>query len=859
MQQLAIIFFLALAPFGGVNHAAAAEPNSTSIKDVEATFEYWLDPTGTDDPRLNAAASFRPIPDQHLNLGFIRDSAVWLRVRYDIQKPVAQRFYLALEKMSFRQIDYYHYLDGELIKQFLTGRDRPFQSRDLKMPHYNFMLSPNTGKHELLIRLTTRSPMQTNIKIAPAAGGVQSALKELNIYSGFVGFFTFLSIIAGGLIYATRRPEVIFALFVVLGALIEMLSSSGLGFAYLWPELPELNPFVARFGLGLALGATALFCVEFLKLKTFAPILTRTTKVAAWLLILGMLAPLPSISIHLTLALVCAVPILVMACAIRGFQEQVSGSGVVLLGFSAFILSVLGSVAAAAGLLSHQFDYGYLLDGGLVTMTLLIVYGVALRVGEQAVTVAVSDESVKAKSLFFATMSHEIRTPINGVLGMLQLLEREPLSGAPQRYVKNAKHSAQLLLGIVNDILDFSKVEAGKMDVELKQFNMASLLEQTVETFAILESNRHLEFVVDTAGLSHPLISSDPAKIIQILNNLISNAAKFTEQGEIEISAAISGSTSKPLLRLKVRDTGIGIAPDKLPGLFDTFTQADQSTTRKYGGTGLGLAIVKNYAELLGGSVSAHSKPGVGTTFEVCLVVTPAVEQPQRPQLDDTSIVVYHHNKSQRIVIAEQLRQWSANVVETTAAENCENLFATGDFDYAIYSSGKDVFFTAHKGALATEPFQIERPTTPGKLARALSDDHNLVAQSDSYVKEKHFKLLIAEDNQINTEVALGILADAGYANVVTVENGQQALELLRREAFDLVLMDCQMPVLDGYETTRQIRGGATGQQSEIPVIAMTANALPGDRERCLEAGMSDYLPKPIDPDKLEETLRRWL
>ncbi|MFN3236811.1 MAG: ATP-binding protein [Pseudomonadales bacterium] len=822
---------------------------------------YWHDPTDTSEPPGLDIASFQPLADQFLDLGFVQ-GAVWLKVNYQLTEPKPERLYLTLNKINFRQVDYYHYIDGVLHKSLFTGTDRPYASRDLKLPQWTFLLSQQPGDHEIFIRLTTRSAMQSNLSIAPAIESVNGSVRQLVYYSAVAGLFSFIALLGLALTYTTRRSDVLFAALVSVGALIEILSSSGLGFAYLWPTLPELNPLAARLGLGLTLGATGLFCVAFLSTKQYSPKIAATTQLLSLALIVGMLMPLPSYSILLTLIMISLVPVLVITCVIRGYQHQIPGTHVVSLGFTAFIISILASIATALGLTSAHINNAPLLDAGLVLMTLLIAYGLMSRIGRQAVSSAVNQESVRTKSLFFATMSHEIRTPINGVLGMLRLLEKEQLSEAQQRYASHARHSAELLRQIVDDILDFSKAEAGKMDIERKTFNLVSLLEEVIETFAILEDNRHLEFILDASCIEKPVIVSDPAKLTQILNNLIGNACKFTSSGEIEVRARVQQSKAGAELELQVRDTGIGIEPGKLESLFETFTQADQSTTRKYGGTGLGLAIVKQYCHLLGGDITATSQPGVGTTFCVRVAFESATSTSPTPDLTNQSIVLYHPNQAQRRSLAAQLQAWHGTVTETGNVAYFDELCRDERFQFAIRAlpeASAGITLTPLKGSESSAPRLIDRPPLPGKLAQALTPQTPTSSGSAANLQTKSYKLLLAEDNLINTEVALGLLSDIGFDDVVTAADGEQALQRLKREAFDLVLMDCQMPVVDGYAATQQIRAGKAGENADIPIIAMTANAMPGDREKCLEHGMNDYIPKPIDADKLESTLQTWL
>ncbi len=377
-----------------------------------------------------------------------------------------------------------------------------------------------------------------------------------------------------------------------------------------------------------------------------------------------------------------------------------------------------------------------------------------------------AEESTKLKSGFLASMSHEIRTPINGISGMLQLLDKTELSDKQHEYVGLAATSTQNLLHVINDILDFSKIEAGTLTIENTIFQPANLLSMVIEHFAIEAASKGLALEYKYNFAENLSVEADQMRIRQILNNLLSNAIKFTEQGSININARIVDREGQSFLTCAVIDTGIGISPEKLKTVFEEFHQEDVSTTRQYGGTGLGLAICRQLCELMKGTIKAVSTKGEGSQFVFSVPVTSVAQQATDIDISPT-----------------QLRD------EMTQA-------------------------------------------TP---------------QTDM----KH--VLLVEDNQINQIVAQNQLV--GF-NVTAVDNGQQALTALIQNPslFDVVLMDCQMPVMDGFEATRRIREGQAGEVAQhIPIIALTANAMKGDRERCIDAGMNDYISKPFEAKVLIE------
>lgn len=669
------------------------------------------------------------------------------------------------------------------------------------------------------------------------------------------------------------EPLKLYRVLLLMGGLF--LLSFGLTKQHLAPDLVEFSAERIMLGISALVLLGLTFTSEWVRRHALELVYGLFFLISAWQLSLA-------VDNHLSAASVLGVVLVYFGCS-AGFRTLrqltiYSGLFVIGVGISAFSVETpemppelyLASMAALAGL------------------QVVVLRSRFRMIRDLQEAVAETQRATRAKSEFLATMSHEIRTPMNGVIGMADLLEGTPLSTDQKSYVETIRASSDTLLALINDVLDFSKIEAGRMELEHTDFDLRELVDRSIEIVAPRAAQKQLR-LVHRVGPSVPnRLAGDPVRVRQVLLNLLSNAVKFTHEGEVILNAEAEDAGQHVTVRVRVTDTGIGVPPSRLDRLFESFSQGDSSTTRRYGGTGLGLAIAKRIAHLMGGDLTVEQTSEDGSTFLFTAQLRHADAPAEKHTVvtDSTALLLIEPHPVRRRALRETAEATGFSVFSAaTSAEALAHLDEGAEVQAVIIGQAVGRGTAAHCVRLLREhpswaapPLLLltaphQRPRSPELFDALLSTPISYDRFADLLLRltghattparnvesplpalpSPNLRILLAEDHQVNQRVAMQMLERLG-CSADLAENGIEVLERAEHTEYDVILMDVQMPEMDGFEATARLRQRSAPQPT---IIALTANALAGDAERCLDAGMDAYLSKPVRLTDLAEALRK--
>ncbi len=843
-----------------------------------------------EDPARNLSAqdvlqrldAFQPYPKETINEGY-SSSVWWFSFRLYHNEQERSQWWLNIDYSLLDHIDIYELeiTTGTLNHIVSTGDKRPLASRPAQTNTFAFPLQLQPQReYRYLIKIDTEGSVIVPASIHSSTGYLVHLAGQRLLIGFFQGGAFFLMLYNVGLLLVVRERLYLYYVLYVASFLLVSTNATGIGFELFWRDhfwiqsgaMPLFIMGCCIFGL--------LFSRNLLDLQGRSKILFRFSNftLTANVLSLPFCAFLPyALGVQLAMINILTAIVFALIAGSHGILTRYAQARIFMLAWIALLASGIVFVLTAAGIInSNALSISSLQIGSSIEL-LLLSFALADRISllkrqkTDVESVAHAEQVAnKAKSDFLASMSHEIRTPMAGVLGMAELMGNTSLTHEQKQYLENIQDSSRALLDIINQILDLSKIEAHKLELEQIPFALESVLGESIKVFYAKRQHSPVRFELLLDPAVPAQINGDPTRLRQVLINLLGNAYKFTERGSITL--AVRPDHNRDRIYFAVTDTGPGIAPSALPHIFQQYVQETASTARQHGGTGLGLGIAKQLVELMGGEINVQSQVGEGTTFWFTLPLQQAGSETILPR-GNSPVQTHLHLFSNDVALQRQIALWCKHIAVPleinrwpNATEQVENLVILADDIVQLRQSASILAckVTSHLLAVRrvdaeqTEFPATELPLLPSQFLRILERRQDVqtiqpaVEQDSKPISIR--RVLLAEDNPVNAQVIKGLLKRLGIESD-WCQNGKEAVEKLKRNTYDLVFMDCEMPVMDGYEATRQIRADGNVQ---LIIVALTAHAIKEYVDQAYAAGMNDYLTKPIDLATLRKSLQYW-
>jgi len=833
------------------------------------------------------------------NFGFT-DATIWFKLDLEFEDDFkhALLIEIANEKLSTVEIHLVHN-DTVLKNSYFSGTFQKISERNFKHPNYVHSLRVDRQeKQSIYIKVESNFPMSVPLRIWQTDDFQNTQVNRILFQGIFLGWLIGLALYNLFLYIVVREKSYLIYLAFVISAIAFHSVEKGLAYRYFWPDHPDWNFQGIVIFIACGSGLAAWFADAFLDLKKGNPFLHRwmmRLRLMWWFfLALAIITPSKWLLIVDIIMIIPGGSLLLFCGVYRWMEGSVPARyytiawATIIFGIAIYALSLVSWVPINL-FTTFAFQISTLAEATLLSL------GLASRIKTLDNDKQKAQAETRAKSLFLAQMSHEIRTPMNGVLGMSELLSNTELDTKQTHYLDVVRSSGEALLGIINDILDFSKIEAGKLEIENVSYNLENVMDESLSVFSLSASKKGITLIHAIKPGTPLLLQGDPLRIKQILLNLLSNAFKFTQQGNVILRAEQVFEKEISYIKFEVEDTGIGISIENQPKLFSSYAQAESSTSRKFGGTGLGLSICKQLSELMGGEISFSSIEGKGTTFCFTIIAEMAKSHNMLARFEDKALaglnlLIIENNVALADFLYTQANSWGMHVDICDDLDDAAEKLKHKPFDLIIANTGlpqgsvldfpcklktEDISLPiilmskqnadlkhvdlSKAGVVSCHALPISASELQKYFSRALGHIQEKKTQNKSKKTESlDMHVLVAEDNQVNQMVIKGIL-DRFKVRYDIANDGLEALKLIKKnwQKYHCILMDCEMPNMDGYESTQQIRlWEKENNAPRIKIIALSAHAMAEEIRESMAAGMDDHITKPIKINKLFTLLK---